>query len=87
MIIIKIITIIIIIAILIKQIKIKKTRIQTLKPWQREHQVSCASNLLISVKYLILDPVCFYYLYYQVFLYHANGFQLAGHYLNLKYWE
>ena len=53
----------------------------------REHQVSCASNLLISVKYLILDPVCFYYLYYQVFLYHRNRFQLAGHYLNLKYWE
>ena len=83
-----IIIITIIIAILIKQIKIKKTRKQNLKAMTaREHQVSCASNLLISVKYLILDPVCLYYLYYQVFLYHRNRFQLAGHYLNLKYWE
>ena len=46
----------------------------------REHQKSCSSNLLVSIKYLIVAS-------YQNFLYHKKGFQLAGHYSNLKYWK
>ena len=32
-------------------------------------------------------PVCLYHKCYQDLLYHTKGFQIAGHYSNLKYWK
>ena len=49
-----------------------------------EHQKSCASNLLVSIKYLIaaFNMVVLFIL--SRFFNHAKRFQLTGHYSNLK---
>ena len=52
-----------------------------------EHQKSYLSNLLVSIKYLMVTFNIVVLFISLRFFNHKREFQLTGHYSNLKYWD